>query len=155
MLRAFFRSRICWLGIPGFLFFLWAWQESGHYDTGAEIRIENRGRVYVRQRGGEVMWYWFWNSPEMDRGSTRHHPLFKVVRRETPEDTLPALGWFGFWFPKPFHHTHQVYVDLPGRGCSVFIVSHWLLLIAYSASWGAFFLWRQRRKKRLSSPTSS
>lgn len=153
MPRPWFRSRLLWLSVPGFAFLLWAWWDSGRFDSGVRLTPEYR-QLYLRQRGGELMSYWWWNDDPLGYAHPNFGPRLEWEREPTTPDVLPETVVAGFHLPEDaVFHRHDANHDLEygtgyNSGVRIFAVAHGIVVVGYALLVGLAVTLRQRRKRR-------
>ena len=170
-LRPWYRSRFFWAGIPGLLFLLWAWWDSGAHTsqfaaygrTGLMIESEIlKGGLQGQWKPGDLSlspgdWHFSgarWRMEEGDAGAMRLRPRqFDVARAFGVREDWNGLG------PAPAAHG---WVPSPGRPFKLtrldWQVSWWMLLLCYLLA-GTLFLacwqyWKGRRRESRGGPRS-
>ncbi|WP_264488963.1 hypothetical protein [Luteolibacter arcticus] len=124
------RSRAFWLGVPGLVFFLWAWVDSMKVETVAliEWRSSSMPDAVIHEAGclkycrlvyyGRIWW-----------------PQGLSVRRDksmlTNASLLPQPGW------QEAQWSGDVIITTPG-----WRLPHWLLVLAYGGLWTTLILWQ-------------
>ncbi|MCW1926549.1 hypothetical protein OKA05_28615 [Luteolibacter arcticus] len=142
--RAFHRSRHFWLGVPGLVFLLWAWWDSGGYMSTVEWNWNGGKREHlVWVAVGDVTWQCTTHQ-ERSAGvnfSTRRNPLanFGGGARGRQFDVPPAFsrslddGEFA-WIGVAVEEAH---------------VALWVIAGSYAVAWLGVVAWWQRRKARV------
>jgi hypothetical protein len=156
MREGFYRSRLFWLGVPGLVFLLWVWWDSGGYVSYARW-VRGNAMDEVRVTGGWVGWERMRHLHASSGG-----PILKVnpftVRRfgrveEVPLEQLCTAKMMGrqFDFSAAFAWDESLIADpiSPGEIESLkFHVALWVIVAGYGAMWAAMVIWSQRRKKK-------
>jgi hypothetical protein len=139
------RSLTLWLGLWGWIFLFWAWADSMRRLSAVQWRhtISSRG-LHAETRE-----------------SLLHHSGKLTLLRFVPLSDEPYTGnysrayWLrqhslaGTWFPPLDHRTDLTAAVLQSRTLAI---PHWLLILAYTASWTALILWRRHRLKHRPPP---
>ena len=144
MIRPWYRSVLCWLGIPGLLFLLWGWLADPMAGSGVTMTLGNfRLTVGDWSRVGRASWEVYGSGGRLsaqgirtssyrlgsDQGEFRDQQVFApAFRYEVREDDSTPVG---------LRRIPQVRV------------AYWLLLMLYLSAWGALLAGWQRRKTRL------
>jgi hypothetical protein len=153
MIRPWYRSRLFWLGLPGLVFLLWVWRDSGAYSSycqayrpgrDAELIVDvSKGLIMLQipaylpenlsPRGWEAS---FFRSPltadEFHLAQRHRKPQF---------DLRVAFLWEKSQWGDPLE---------PDLRCIVMWIGWWLVVLAYTVPWLAMLTLWQRRKARLS-----
>ncbi|MEK7951665.1 hypothetical protein [Luteolibacter soli] len=149
MMRPFYKARLFWCGVPGLVFLLWVWWDSGGYES----RLKwNRG--------------WGFREVRVERGMMGYMRLIDPtagpgVKGELSADRLPfpeddgTGGWKGRarkfdFFPTAFEKT--VMEVEPSAGVIVDWVDSrlalWAAVAGYGVVWlGMVFAWQWRRRR--------
>jgi hypothetical protein len=137
MTTRWYRSRMFWFGVPGFLLLLWMWV--GHMGTVSRATLNTLKSEYrVSWGNGEVGFSHVrsreWHS---DNGMIYYlpdqDPGFRVIREPSNPAVMQILG-------EDFFRR---------RNSSGFVLDFWFILAAYTMYWlGALTFW-QKRKQRL------
>jgi hypothetical protein len=156
MIRPWYRSRLCWLGIPGLLFLLWAWWHSNFYHR--TLILSESSHLSTTQ--GKLLWFSGLSDIEHDfdlnfrTGKVEVYEIvvgpgiFRTVNRYDPWSvfTVKVPAGDQAWFPPPRWQAREINRDTHFRLVSV---PYWLLTGGYAAAWlGGVGLW-QRRKWRI------
>lgn len=151
----FYRSLLFWLGLPGLVFLLWGWWDSGAHGTDLMWTRPNQSvEIHVFLGRLELM-------STRDQIQTGHSP--RLSRWHVTHDALQDEGGSflqpHFFFAGAFHPISYSSADKWEGGVDPFdspvaetrggIVALWLLLLTYAVGWlAAVTIW-QRRKARL------
>ncbi|MEK7949788.1 hypothetical protein [Luteolibacter soli] len=142
-----FRSRAFWFGMPGLVFLLWAWVDSGKYDS-TLIAAKGQRFVSVSQQFGYLQIQDSLYDKLLPTG---------VTRTRTPRaDPSPS------WLPMPaenariprFRHDELrpgwigVRYNTERMSSDFLTLPHWFLLSLYLLPWAAVVAWRWRRFRR-------
>ncbi|MCW1883904.1 hypothetical protein OKA04_04140 [Luteolibacter flavescens] len=132
LIRPWYRSRLFWLGVPGFLFLMWAWTDSNVRVT--QFNCEGREAACVIQsRSGAINF----DAQNGDWGemsfSSHSEPLDGMEERWFPAAFSPETK-----DDDPFDPVNQ-----PAE------VAYWAIVLGYMMLWGATVAVWQRRKQRL------
>ena len=154
--RPFYRSRLYWLGLPGLLFLLWVWWDSGGnysdfsgYERGSRIATVkiHHGCVQLWAHADKLtpsptsLDFLFFRFQFQDRKFDLPVGLsWQIEKDEALGDDPAAAGWVpspGAAFPKP---------ELRGVEVSVAL---WFMVLVYLCGLSLTMLWWQRRKSRM------
>lgn len=159
MIRPWYRSRLFWLGIPGFLFLLWAWRSSnftGHQLTlGSWELYSTQGKVLAWSKQSDIE-----NDFHLDYRTAE--VFVEWIAPNTPTRArmiVPLAAAYPIppgeqcWFAAPRWRSLTLN---PNAFYRLRVLPYWLLTGGYAALWlGGLAAW-QRRKERLSrSPLAS
>ena len=150
MIRPFYRSRLFWLGVPGLVFLMWAWWDSGGNTTGVRWY---RGREFLRAEVGvghlelsrttelKPRKRIILNPFAVSRDELYEEETDRTVRRRDRQwDFRPAFERPQPESVDPFEPMFKV----SGIGIAV-----WMIVLSYLVLWlGTVWAW-QRRKARL------
>jgi hypothetical protein len=130
MIRPWYRSRLCWLGLPGLVFLLWAWWIL----PPRVLSLDFQGRTYEVRAFRSVVEFTWSEYPHAKTGDLDMFPIDEEVDRLETGD---------HWVKRDF----QVW---PG-GSQIDYVSMraWLPSAIYAAGWLILISLWQRRKARL------
>ena len=159
-MRPFYRSRLFWLGVPGLVFLLWVWWDSGKYESMARWI---RGEVgdTVRVTGGLVEWQRETNTePAVPMGAkTSLFDCYRSVRAiepwfdllaEEPEAPAERRRQFDFREAVTLGKIDIVCGSVPGALEVVTRrVALWVVVAGYGVMWLGAVCWWQRRKTRV------
>ncbi|MEK7951675.1 hypothetical protein [Luteolibacter soli] len=144
----FYRSRLFWYGVPGLVFLLWVWWDSGGWNS--HVRWERPGKVrYVGVRMGGVQW----GSSTLRENYPPGPSDFPVVRGELPaEDGSAPAGKRGRRFDFP--PLIKTVVEERSRGGMVMDlvtgeIALWGIVGCHVMVWVGMVFWWQRRKGRV------
>ncbi|MEK7951666.1 hypothetical protein [Luteolibacter soli] len=146
VMRAFYKSRLFWCGVPGLVFLLWVWWDSGrHYSEVTWYRGSEERDVRVYRGVVE------WRSVVQRLFIPGTKQLF-VDRHEMVEVDKNGLGFTrecGFDLPAGFRREEKPDDDLKMTYEAVEVsVALWLIAGCYAAMWlGAVFAWRWRKRR--------
>ena len=145
-MRAFYKSRLFWLGVPGLVFLLWVWWDSGGYFSAVSYdRTPETWFVGVSE--GCVTWTHSldlkprgltMDGLRVDRHSLadeygvtvrRHFAVAPAFEKEVETVGVPAWG-LEMWF-------HKVRAGL------------WVVVLGYVMVWLGSVVWWERRKARV------
>jgi hypothetical protein len=135
MREGFYRSRLFWLGVPGLVFLLWVWWDSGRYRNYAEwTRGKQDHVVWVVE--GYVRWV---ATTRVDSTSVKNS--FYYDRTE----------WKGGWFEvrQLFSWHSGSAPDIGIAGLVKVEVALWGVVAGYGVMWLGAVWWWQRRKLRV------
>jgi hypothetical protein len=129
------RSRAFWLGLPAFLFILWAWMDSLKYQSWITLHRGARGDSDTfRQFLGTVDLRWWLQSPEPDL------PLqyWRWTRRREPHEHRGVA-------PQPLTLKKERFAyGSVVKTRAIIILPHWFLLALYTLPWAGLLVWRWR-----------
>jgi hypothetical protein len=150
MLRPWYKSLVFYLGLPVFLFLLWAWADSNFHHSSLRKSGTTPSRTLyyttvIANSPGAV-----WVSHRTRKGNHGKITGPFVLGR------APLQG-LRTWFPAPeYKHlpgaTYNPRVTDKDQAHTLITLPHWLLILLYLALWSLAFLWRRRRNKRSSAP---
>lgn len=135
--RRWWRSRLFWFGLPGFLFLLWGWFAIPR--TAANITLRGSDRYVVLGHASRIAFCYF-------------APLERVPPKWKPGTTVHT-GTFDL--PEMVHPTfpRAIKVDIGQRGGFNVYIAYWLLILIYLPLWLGSLRWWQRKKvARLEAP---
>lgn len=148
-LRPFYRSRLFWLGLPGFVFLLWAWLDSG-WNTTDLAYCDNTRQRGVAQFQGELIFY------RSETPLNRSWPGSYFIHSRTPAAPAGNAWRIGrVSFPKLASHLAEERMLNPQKPSlgnmrqSSVGVALWFVAASYAAAWILTLTWWQRRKSRL------
>jgi len=163
MMRPFYRSRLFWLGVPGLVFLLWVWWDSGKWDS---FVFWTRDGIIeeVRVTRGQVEWERsVYGIPELRRIVRDNFPnVFDSGRSKDRGE----FGWAdrgemdlvskqrerGFNFRKGVDWETGCVVKGGMAGpveVQGFRLALWVVVLGYVMAWLAAVWWWQRRKARV------
>ena len=137
MMRPWYRSRLCWLGIPGLLFLLWISLGDpyrychfrvrlGEYDVGFTDRLRHAHlRLNIPKDGTLEPLAIEFTKPRIFRSGDDPGLFPRAISRST--------GWN----------------SRPSRSEVELAIAYWFLTLAYLAVWSVLLMGWQRRKARL------
>ncbi|MCW1921957.1 hypothetical protein OKA05_05295 [Luteolibacter arcticus] len=164
MIRPWYRSRLFWLGVPGFFFFLWAW---GKANTTKVVTYLGPGCGWAASGYGKFLWFAVETtgdelvaldlregeasevSDELEYYNSSF-PSFAVPRFHTSVSSHPSPA--PPWFPPPRWQAERL-----DNGSSYWFLSlpYWLLIAGYTGIWLVGLGGWQRRKAHLVEPSAT
>ena len=154
MMRPFYRSRLFWLGVPGLVFLLWVWWDSGRYDSFVRWeRTESMDTVMVG--GGRVEWehteglnVWIlagWDPWMWGRSSRPEGGRSKVMSMGPGRSRQ-----FDFCAPYERKNSPIAPVSSDLEDVVTRRVALWVIVAGYVMAWlGAVWWWQRRKRKRV------
>lgn len=144
MIPPWYRSVLCWLGIPGLLFLLWGWLADPMTGSGVTVTLGNfRLTVGDWSRVGRLSWEVYGSGGRLSaqgiRTSSSRLGSAQVELRDR-QVFAPAIQY-------EVREDDSTPVGL--RRIPQVRVAYWLLLLLYLSAWGALLAAWQRRKARL------
>ena len=162
-MRPFYRSRLLWLGVPGLVFLLWVWWDSGKWDTFV-FRTRDGFMEEVRVSRGQVEWERSaYTNPEIrqvfrdsfpgvfDSGRSKHRGDFGWADRGEM-DLLSKQREGGFDLRKGVDWETGCVVKGGMAGpveVQGFRLALWVVVLGYVMVWLGAVVWWQRRKARV------
>ncbi|MEK7951664.1 hypothetical protein WKV53_14195 [Luteolibacter sp. Y139] len=144
MMRAFYKSRLLWCGVPGLVFLVWAWWDSGRNADEVSWR-QGRHSHIVMVTSGAVWW-----QDTRDEESNSVAELVYVGRVAMVDRARGTVRERGFEFPEAYSWTCEVTPFGEGeevRTCELW-VALWLMVLGYVGVWlGVVFAWRWRKRR--------
>jgi hypothetical protein len=130
------------MGLPILLFFLWAWEDSMRWGSGAFIPTSKFEFAASSSRGGVGYAIQRTTGISLRHVGGNHIPLSKpcVYRDELPEWTNPPDPWLP-----------AVSTDTVVPGDTVVIFAWWFVVFLHLVLWGGLVAWRWRRTVKLAS----
>lgn len=152
--KPLYRSMTLWLGLPGLLFIMWAWQDSVKNMAGiiriASVTHPGISSFWEHERIAQihsaVMIEYYTPEPKPGRVYART-PLEWVRRRITISPDPRHLFRSFTWQSQP----NAMGPD-SGMVRTVIILPHWMILLAYTGLWGGVIIWRARRHRHAAGP---
>jgi hypothetical protein len=150
--RPFYRSRLFWLGLPGLVFLLWTWWDSGQHFSGVTWQRPSE-TIEINVAAGRLCMVSY-RDPDEGAGQLPAPVQYSVDRRVMITASLPEAGVRPRQFdtPRAIERLTGSAEDDPfgasyeTRGIEV---ACWLLLLVYLFLWSTALLTWQRRKSRL------
>lgn len=146
------RSLALWLGLPGFLFILWSWQDSLTHQAG----IFRTHTVTYPPSGDRMLPYdtiahfhsgllinRFSIEPGSGQSMTTDAPRLArepISSSLDPGPTFPAYG-------NAFHRS--IFADIEFLNVRIIFIPHWLILLLYMLVWLSLIAWRMHHMIRL------
>jgi hypothetical protein len=155
--RRFYRSRLFWLGVPGLVFLVWAWWDSGGYVSNARW-VRGSSMDDVRVTGGWVGWKRMTHLPPSPLAPILSVDPFTTGRNvrleEVPLAQLCTAKTMDRQFDVPagFEVVSRVLPAPSGQGgerTMILRVALWVVVAAYVMMWLGTVFWWQRRKARV------
>lgn len=148
MIRPWHKSPLFYLGLAPLLFILWAWLDSNHRSTNLikiggttsliqlQVIRHSCGSILISDQKVELLHATFSSGTEFGRTSVtrEERAWFPAARIEIARQTTSETA------------DYQREITTESR----LILPHWTILTIYLALWALAFLWRSRRRKRLS-----
>ncbi len=145
--RPFYRSRLFWLGLPGLVFLLWGWWDSGAYPSHLSWSTTSRTFWVGHENGGIV-------SGTINSTNPNNHGIPQGFKFRRWEANAPHI--FSWSLPQPLLWQHNVTnYSLPSISRNLGVetrrleVAYWLAILIYLTPWIAALWWWQHRKSRL------
>jgi hypothetical protein len=129
------RSRAFWLGLPVFLFIVWAWMDSLKFQSRITLHRSARGDTDTfRQFLGTVDLRWWLQSPEPNLP----FKYWRWTRKRQPHEHRGVD-------PQPitFKKERFAYGSVV-KTRAIVILPHWFLLALYMIPWAGLLAWRWR-----------
>jgi hypothetical protein len=141
VMRPLYRSRLFWLGVPGLVFLLWVWWDSGGYVSFAAYERGNELRQVEVGRGG-VLWTYAFDPKPTGHAAVRP---FRAERIELAKMGVETKGR-RLDFSEAFKRERRM-VSLPAFGVKkevhTVLLALWVIVLGYIAMWlGGVFAWR-------------
>lgn len=149
-LSGFLRSRLFWLGVPGLMFLLWGWWDSGKYSSDVVWRRGLADRA-VAVAAGRAEWRTIvWvpgSSGRVDRFFVHHSEMREM---ESFEEGPKGRRGRRFDFPQAF----MVDAERGAPGARVaemrrVQVAMWVVVLGYAAAWLGGMWWWERRQAQV------
>ena len=155
MMRAFCKSRLFWLGVPGLVFLLWVWWDSGRFSSQL-IWHRTTSTHCVEIREGKVGW-----SRETPGTLLAYAKPYRVIR-------FDHATWLAeprerhFDFVRPFDWDEYSVAEVPDpvlesdeslKGNRIEFtegsIALWVVVLGYVALWLGGVVWGQRKGRVL------
>ena len=154
MMRAFYKSRLFWLGLPGLVFLLWVWWDSGGCRSSALwTRADRWSAVLVNE--GRLQWTESKVPASMQPYLSTAEP-FSFERTERSVEAMLAEEELGmkaeargrqFDFAAAFERDAEVRAIIAGD-LAEWRVALWVVVLGYVVVWmGAVMAWQRRRAR--------
>lgn len=152
------RSLLLWLGLPGFLFILWAWHDSLTHETGiARSYSQNNGAGvtvtssdFIGQTQAAVIIQWHLLSPS-ERGMLVTSGPTSVRNFRPPP---PESGWKTIFPGRRDGMSDRRFPHLTTKLRRI-LIPHWQILFWYTAAWVGGIAWRRHRARKLMAPAEA
>ena len=152
------RSLLLWLGLPGFLFILWAWHDSLTYETGiARSYSQSSGTGvtitssdFIGQTQAAVIIQWHLLSPS-ERGMLVTSGPTSVRNFRPPP---PESGWKTIFPGRRDGMSDRRFPHLTTKLKRI-LIPHWQILFWYTAAWVGGIAWRRHRAMKLMAPVDA
>jgi hypothetical protein len=93
MIRPWYRSRVFWAGLPGLLFLLWAWWDSGAHHSFLSVRDKaGISEIQAETLHGDVVVVWQREAPPSAPGSWTFN-AHRLKLSETDDPFAPSPSW--------------------------------------------------------------
>lgn len=144
MIRPWYRSVLCWLGIPGLLFLLWGWLADPMAGSSMTVTLGNfRLTAGDWSRVGRISWEVYGSGGRLSSQGIRT----SSSRLGSNQVELRDRQVFAPAFRHEVREDDSTPVGL--RRIPQVRVAYWLLLLLYLLAWGALLARWQHRKVRL------
>ena len=148
MVRRFYKSRLFWLGVPGLVFLLWVWWDSGRYESSV-YWSEKKWEVFAGVYGGKAHFCLSWAL-----GGTvfmEVHDADRVEWGMAKGDVNPRARRFDF--VEGFALETDSSADYRSFDLQVGL---WMIVASYVALWlGAVVVWERRKMRVMRDLTDS
>ena len=149
MMRRFYKSRLFWCGVPGLVFLLWVWWDSGKHSSDVVWRhgLTDDALAVV---GGRVEWRKIVWVPGMSRrvdGFSTHHSEMREM--DSFDEGPRGVRKRQFDFPQGF----MVLAERGSPGAMAaemrrVQVALWVVVLGYVGTWLGAVWWQEARVRR-------
>ena len=136
--KSFWRSRLFWLGVPGFVFLVWLWFVQLERYQCVDLAVGDRP-LSVTLGGGSINWYQDQFSSAGTWIQFSSHPVL-----DSSERNLFPLAWQSEeWIPHISGHSEAPKTHISNR------LAIWCILLVYLVFWGGISIsWHCRKQKK-------